>query len=417
MSPSSCQQRLILGLCAVLSLVPPARAEQQPSPPAANSSRLEQVEQQIKSHEGLIKESTIKALNLEQELNRIDSEIKNGEETLAALQENLQRQEEHIRQKEMEIAAIQNQKEAIAVHVKKRLAAFYQTGEVGVINALFSATDLGELLNLQEYVQALFQYDQRVLQGYRDQIARQAEAKDDLTGAKDQLQALIVQVQEGKASLLKSREERDKLLVQARTERELYRQALEDLKAAAKKLSKTIKRARTLELKTIKKKIRGQQGKDQTADSPDRGFAAQQGYIPPPAPGQIIRAFGPYQDQLGNELHADGIDLEVPLGTAVTAMHPGRVIFSEQMPGYGNLVILDHGDQYYTLVSGLATLSRQKGDDVKEGDTLGTYEGSKGLANPGLHVEIRRGTAPVDPLRWLDPSQLAYPEGHTPETR
>ena len=423
MPPASSRQRFTLGLGVVLTVVlcawPPAAAlaARQPAAPAADNSRLQQVQQQIESHQDLIESVQITALNLEQELNRIDSEIKKGQETLAALRENLHRQEGHIALKEGEIAILQTKKEAIAVHVKKRLAAFYQTGEVGVVNALFSMTNLGDLLNLQEYVQALFQYDQRILQGYRDQISLLAGAKDDLTRAKDQLQALIVQVQEGEAALVKSREERDRLLVQARAERELYRQALKELKVAAESLAKTIKQAQALEQKAIKKKISRQRAKNRPAASPTRGFASRQGDIPPPAPGRIIRGFGPYTDQFGNQLHADGIDLAVPAGTAVTAMHPGRVIFAERMAGYGNLLIIDHGDQYYTLVSGLASLAKQKDEEVKEGDALGTFERASDLPNPGLHVEIRQGTTPVDPLLWLDPSQLAYPEGPAVETQ
>ena len=418
MPPSFSRQRFTFGLGVVLTVVitawphAPARSDQQPPPPtpAAVSSQLKQVQQQIESHQDLIEDARINALNLEQELNRIDSEIKKGQETVAALQENLHRQEELIDQKVREIAALQVKKEATAVHVKKRLAAFYQTGEVGVVNALFSTTDLGDLLNLQEYVQSLFQYDQRILQGYRDQISRQATAKDDLTRAKDQLQALIIQVEEGEEALVKSRKERDILLAQARTEHELYAQALKELKSAAADLAKAIKQAQALELKTIKKKISNQQAKNRTAASPAQGFATRQGHIPPPAPGRIIRGFGPYKDQFGNELHADGIDLDVAAGTTITAMHPGRVILSDRMSGYGKLVIIEHGDQYYTLVSGLASLAKQKGEEVKEGDALGTFDRSSGLINPGLHIEIRQGTTPVDPLLWLDPSQLAYPE-------
>lgn len=418
--PLSLPRHLTLGLLAVVLFFTPAQShsraanDEQPPTLLPNAARLNQVQKQIESHQEKIEESQIKALNLEQEMNRIDSQIAKGQETLRGLQDQFHSQEELIIKKEREMEAIQSEKEAIAGHIKKRLAAFYQTGEVGIINALFSATNLGDLLNLQEYVQTLFQYDQQVLQGYRDQIALQAKAKDELTLAKEQLQALIGQVQEGESALLKSRQERDQLLAQARAEEELYRQALKELETAAAKLIKTITKARKLEVKADRKTAAQSKSQTSASASLNTGFATKKGQLPPPAIGRIIRGFGPYKDRFGNDLHADGIDLGVPPKTLVTAIHSGRVIFAEHMPGYGNLVIIDHGDQYYSLVSGLDTLIIMKDDKVKAADVIGTFGQPTGLVNPGLHIEIRHGSTPVDPLAWLENSQLEGVEGQAP---
>lgn len=402
----------LLIVCAALpgEAAPPAKAA--PPSPAQAASRLQQVEKQIEAHKAKIEAARIKALNLEQELHRIDSQIKKGQATLRELQGKLRRQEGHIRQKESEVAAIQGRKDALADHVTKRLAAFYQTGEVGIINALFSAEDLGDLLNLQEYVQALFKYDQQALQGFRNQISMVVKAKDELTKAREELQALIRQVQESEKSLLKSREERNTLLEQARAEEELYKQALKELKATAEKLTKTIDQYRAQEIAKNKEKAAKQASSSPPpAVSPGTGFAAQQGKIPPPAAGRIVRRFGPYKDIFGNDLNSQGLDLAVPPQTTVKAMHGGRVIFSDQMPGYGRLVIVDHGGQYYSLVAGLASLSKKKNDEVRAGEPLGTFDKPTGLINPGLHIEIRHGATPVDPLLWLDRAQLKDSDG------
>ncbi|MDD5758060.1 MAG: peptidoglycan DD-metalloendopeptidase family protein [Desulfobulbaceae bacterium] len=389
-----------------LSFACPMLVMAQQTPLSSSSSQLNLVQKQIESHREMIEESKIKALNLEQELNRIASEIEKGQETLRDLNVNLHRLEGVIETKEAETTKIQRQKESIADHVKKRLAAFYQTGEVGIINALFSASNLGELLNLQEYVQALFRYDQKVLQGYREQIRMLDKAKGDLTGAKEELQGLIGQMQAGEAALIKSRSERDALLAQARAEQELYRQALKELESAAGKLVKTINNARALEIKNSKQKKTAFQSKIITSSSLTTKFSAHRGKILPPAPGQIIRVFGLYKDQFGNELHADGIDLALPAQTDVVAMHAGRIIYADEMPGYGKLVIIDHGEQYYSLVSGLASLDIKKDDEVNTGDIIGIFGEPTGLVNPGLHVEIRHGSTPVDPLLWLDSKQM-----------
>ncbi len=411
---------VVIGLACVslaLTSAHPTRAVELQAPAVApKANQLNQVQKQIESHQEKIEETQIKALNLEQELNRIDSEIEKGQQTLNSLQEKLLDMEGFIERKASEITTIQVQKEATAEHIKKRLAAFYQTGEVGIINALFSATDLGDLLNLQEYVQALFRYDQQVLQGYRDQIALLDKAKEELTEARGELEALISKVEVSEDDLRQNREDRDALLVQARIEQELYRQALKELESAASKLIQTISQARTLEIKNNKQNIIRQQAKATGTGSGSTMFAAHQGQLQPPAPGQIIRVFGPYKDQFGNNLHADGIDLALQPETTVTAMHSGRIIFADEMPGYGKLIIIDHGEQYYSLVSGLASLDIKKGDDVNAGDTIGLFDKPTGLVNPGLHVEIRHGSTPVDPLLWLDANRLEFSGKKAPQT-
>lgn len=393
---------LILALAA-----PPCGLAGQPPDAGQDASRLKQVQTQIHSQRGKIEDTQITILNIRQEINRIASQIKQSQATLQGLQEALRRQEAGIRGKEKEIETLGGRKEKVAAHVKQRLAAFYQTGEVGILNALFASGNLGELLNLQEYVRALFQHDQQSLGEFRHQLDLLAAAKDELVRAKERSQALIGQVKEGEAALAKSQGERDALLTKAQAEEKLYHQALQALEADAAKLTKTITLARQAELRAARKRAAAKTKAAKTPlPEPDTGFAGRKGQLPPPAQGRIIRKFGPYTDNFGNQLHSEGLDLAVPAKTRVTAIHAGRVIFAGLMPGYGKMVIIDHGDQYYSLASGLATLEKKKGDPVRAGDTIGLSGGDEGGGHPGLHLEIRHGSKALDPLPWLDHRRL-----------
>lgn len=393
----------IFTACAAALLQPSlARAEQETQ---SSTARLKQVEKQIESHHQKIEESHIKALNLEQEMHRIDSQIAKAQENILDLKEKSNIKEAEIQNKEIEISRIVTEKNARAAHIKARLAGFYKSGEVGVINALFSATDLGDLLNLQEYVQALFQYDKQVSEEFRAQIALLAQAREELAQARADLQALISQAEEGEKALLDSRQERDLLLAQVRTELELNRQATQALQEVATKLTTAIEQKQARERKAARKNAA--RAKHVNPLSPtNTGFHSAQGKMTPPAIGPIIREFGPYIDPFGNKLRSDGIDIDVPPETPITAMYQGRVIFADNMPGYGNLIIIDHGSQYYTLISGLASLHKTKDDLVNAGDVIGIFGQFSGLINPGLHVEIRHGSTPIDPLPWFDPRQL-----------
>lgn len=98
---------------------------------------------------------------------------------------------------------------------------------------------------------------------------------------------------------------------------------------------------------------------------------------------------------------ADGPGLEImaPLGSPVRAVFPGRVAFADRYGPYGRIVILDHGDHYYTVSANLASLSVHVGEEVSTGTVLGTV-GDDGRG-PMLYFEVRHGSETVDPGPWL----------------
>jgi septal ring factor EnvC (AmiA/AmiB activator) len=96
-----------------------------------------------------------------------------------------------------------------------------------------------------------------------------------------------------------------------------------------------------------------------------------------------------------------GIVLRVPEGTPVHAVAPGTVVYANWLRGFGNLIIVDHGQQYMTVYAYNQALLKQVGDRVVSGDTIATVGATGGQVESGLYFEIRHGGAPVDPAQWL----------------
>ena len=82
-------------------------------------------------------------------------------------------------------------------------------------------------------------------------------------------------------------------------------------------------------------------------------------------------------------------------------MAAGRVVFSDWLRGFGNLLIIDHGDGYMTLYGNNESLLRQVGDSVKSGDTVAAVGASGGNSESGLYFELRHQGKPLDPLGWV----------------
>ena len=98
-----------------------------------------------------------------------------------------------------------------------------------------------------------------------------------------------------------------------------------------------------------------------------------------------------------------GVDIAARRGEEVLAVAPGRVVHAGWFKGYGNLVIVDHGEGFHTLVAHLASMTAAAGEDVEAGATLGTVGDTGSLKGAYLYFEIREHGKPLDPKAWLLP--------------
>ncbi|ETG99070.1 peptidoglycan DD-metalloendopeptidase family protein, partial [Bordetella bronchiseptica] len=96
-----------------------------------------------------------------------------------------------------------------------------------------------------------------------------------------------------------------------------------------------------------------------------------------------------------------GLVLRTAEGTPVKVVAPGTVVYAEWLRGFGNLIIVDHGQQYLTVYAYNQSLLKRVGDRVAAGDTIATVGATGGQVESGLYFEIRHRGAPVDPAQWL----------------
>jgi septal ring factor EnvC (AmiA/AmiB activator) len=97
---------------------------------------------------------------------------------------------------------------------------------------------------------------------------------------------------------------------------------------------------------------------------------------------------------------ANGIEIASTVGTPVRAIHDGTVAFADTFAGYGKLVIVDHGNQTFSLYGHLLEIGVARGDRVQPGQPVGAA-GFALVGVPGLYFELRIDGRPVDPLQWL----------------
>jgi septal ring factor EnvC (AmiA/AmiB activator) len=181
------------------------------------------------------------------------------------------------------------------------------------------------------------------------------------------------------------------------------RQAYE---AAAAELEKTARAMQRL-LADLERKRREESARARSEGrnpQPYTGnFAQGQGHLDWPVRGSIIGHFGPEKHpKWGTITMNNGIDIETAIGTAVHAVAKGRVDYvSEDFGTYGQMVILNHGDGYYTLYGHLSSIAVTVGQEVQSGQVIAQSGDSGSLKGPILHFEVRKGGTSLNPEGWL----------------
>lgn len=117
-----------------------------------------------------------------------------------------------------------------------------------------------------------------------------------------------------------------------------------------------------------------------------------------PVEGKIVSSYGPKEDGL----HNDGVNIKAPKGTAVRAAENGVIAYTGSgMSGYGNLVLIRHADRWMTAYAHMDKILVKKGDVVKAGQSIGTVGSTGQVDSSQLHFEVRKGTQPVDPSKYI----------------
>ncbi len=131
-------------------------------------------------------------------------------------------------------------------------------------------------------------------------------------------------------------------------------------------------------------------------------FAQLRGHMALPVQGEIAARFGsPRRTEAGVAGPTwKGVFIRAPAGSEVHAVAAGRVLFADWLRGFGNLLILDHGEGFISVYGNNSTLIRSVGERVGRGDVIAEVGSTGGNAEPGLYFELRYQGRPMDPLRW-----------------
>lgn len=134
------------------------------------------------------------------------------------------------------------------------------------------------------------------------------------------------------------------------------------------------------------------------ADVSLKPFAKRRGKLAWPVKGRVRRLFGRHKPL--SDLRWQGVVIEAKNGTPVMAVSHGRIAFADWLRGFGNLIIIDHGNSYLSLYGHNESLFKSAGEWVDGGEVISSIGSSGGQKKPGLYFEIRKKGKPQNPTGW-----------------
>lgn len=135
------------------------------------------------------------------------------------------------------------------------------------------------------------------------------------------------------------------------------------------------------------------------ASSASSDFTKLKGHLKLPVAGELSNSFGSRRSDTGTTWK--GLFIRASSGSPVKVLGPGQVVFADWLRGFGNLIIVDHGDGYMSLYGNNETLLKQEGDTVAAGDNIANVGNSGGNPESGLYFEVRYQSRAIDPLQWV----------------
>lgn len=351
--------------------------------------KLENIQESIKEEKREIKKASTKERDLLEELAVIDALLQKRRSGVIKAEKELAELKKRIETVKKRIQELEEEKKYRKEGLKKRLKALYKLGNIGPANLLFSSASHLELEKRYFFMQSVLEKDALAIERYLSSIDDLNDSYKAIDVKRSEAKTVSLKLAAKKVKTQRQVNKKKKLIASIARSKTLHKKKLAELKASSVQLERLLVRLEdSLNISGL----------------PYGGgsFSALKGRLELPFNGEVTAFFGKSKDvNFNTDIIRKGIDIAAPWGSKVVAICDGKVIYADSFKGYGNIVIIDHGEGYYTLSANLSKILKGKGEELSAGSVVALSGDTGSLTGPRLYFEIRYKGKPVDPLDWL----------------
>jgi len=375
-----------------------AQQQRRDDPIQSERHKLEQTQKQLREEREKAAEARRRETSILAELEQIDRRLVDKQRDVVRLDGRIKRVQAELHGLRGEIQKLEtsrgDQQDALA----RRLRTIHKIHAQGAaLPLILSGEDPAARAAVIRQLGSLAALDARLIEEYRLTSDSLADRKGREEARQRELATLRAQATREQAEVDREAGRRRILLARVRDERAYHERMVGELTEASRRLEAFIR-----DLQAKQRRLAKIPPPRAPGETPSVGFGNLRGRLPWPTDGRIISAYGlQVHPRFGTKTFRNGVDIEAAEGIDVAAVYAGHVIYTGWFKGYGNLIILDHGSEYYTLYAHVAEILVKEGDDVRPAQRIGTVGDTGSLVGPRLYFEVRYQGKPQDPEQWL----------------
>ncbi|KAA0230027.1 hypothetical protein EDS67_09505 [candidate division KSB1 bacterium] len=303
----------------------------------------------------------------------------------------------------------------------QRAVFFYKYGRMKDLEMLLSARSLNQVVLWAEYQRRLLANDRRVLAGMKVKQERIQAQNDQLASELAAHEKMLAEKLKEEGALKQRRQQREALLKKLQKDKAYHQMQLAEQQAAAERIAKLIAAAEAMlqqqqqqqaleQQQQVKEQPLGRSPVDLTppmANTYDGPFASRKGRLPKPVNGQIVGHYGSFRHPVLKTITTNlGVDIAAEPGASVRSVAGGKVITITWQRGYGNLMIINHADGYYTVYTRLSEILVGMNETVAAGQVIGRVAEPTAGQQASVHFQIWQRTKEarsqdLNPEEWL----------------
>jgi len=325
-------------------------------------------------------------------LDRTNQTLQRHQRQAAALQVEMEELELKIASTQAAVQDLAQRMRVLKGFLSRRLVALYKISRLGAMHLLLPADSVVEALKRQAAIERILSCDEQSRQTMAAHYIDLQELQARLMSQQEAKRLRVAEYERQTAAVHRERSHREALLARIRSQQEIQRSTIEGLKEAARELDR--------EIQSLSRRFEGEALRTPASSKP---LASMKGLLIFPVKGKILSSYGPYRHpRLNIQAFRSGIDIAAERGEPVKAVHGGTVLYASWFRAYGNIVVIDHGDHYYTVYAHLEDVFKSVDHKVEAGDVIATVGDSGAMGATGLYFELRHHDRPLDPIEWFN---------------
>jgi murein DD-endopeptidase MepM/ murein hydrolase activator NlpD len=366
----------VLALLLALLVATPVLADELQE----KQQQLNSIQQQLEAQQRKAELARRKEQSISDQLRTIQTELETAQDDFDNVNDQLENTEQQI-QSNVELSGRLIKKlEGQTKTLHRRIRDIYKNGQINYLDVLLGAKNFNDFVSRMDILKRVLAYDNALIQGTKADRETLRKAKEQLETDRAKIVELRKLAAVKREQVAARRQERRGVLNEATYERETAERAYRELIETSRQIEQMIKRIQ----------------------SGEKNIGGSTGTMVWPAEGEITSPFGwRVHPIFGTQRLHTGIDIGADYGDSIRAADGGVVIHSDWMGGYGNAVIIDHGNGISTLYAHNSQLLVDEGQTVAKGQTVARCGSTGYSTGPHLHFEVRQNGSPVNPLNYL----------------